>query len=134
MLSQDEIKERHKIFNSTLLNIVNYYQKTFFKNNSTSFIDAFKSKPHLNQFNIENIPEIPIFEMKEKPIIRFDSIGAFIKRNDLKTILVNKALINLENRNDKHIKTFTEGKQKEQSILTKFLSPSLIEKVIINCV
>lgn len=142
MLNRTEIEERRKIFKNILLEITNYHQNVFLDSKNIEHIDSFKLKTWHSQFILDNIPDIPIFEMKEKPNIKVTTIGNFIQDNDVKNILVNEAINNLKTNNNINKFKFSidadedkddDTKSKSSSgILENYLSSNLIARVIIN--
>jgi len=137
MLSRSELEERKRIFKNILIEITNYHQKVYLESKGIPFFDSFKMKTWHSQFSLDNIPDIPIFEMKEKPSVRIDTIGSFIKQNDFKNILVNEAMSNLQTNNCTNkfsvegCQEVNENEENKDScgILETYLSSNLIARV-----
>ena len=148
LMTQSILENRKNIFKNLLLEIVNYSHKKFLeelKLNRT--FNPFMAKTWHSDFDLNIIPDIPIFEIAEKPSIKIMKINDFINDNDFKSDLIKKAIenSNLMNSSDEGnsanftsdviLKELFPGKKdendaKKNAPLSKYVSKDLLNKVI----
>ncbi len=94
-LTKEVLDRRHTIFKNLLIEIVNDFHKKFMieKNIQKSF-NPFLSKTWHSSFDLDKVPDIPIFEIAEKPSIKIVKIKDFLNENDFKSTLIKKAIQN----------------------------------------
>lgn len=140
-LSNSDLEERRKVFKNLLYAIANEHHKLFLE--SIKFpreFDPFKFKTWHHDYNLESVPNIPIFEILEKPSIKITSIQDFLRETDIKSTLVKRAVDEINNsaaleKNStiKQEKSALNGHSpvgdKTNSNLSKFLSEKFIKKM-----
>ena len=103
-LDCNTMKERKKIFKYILYEIINEEHKKFLSENNIKYFDAFKFKTWHHDFNLDNIKDIPLYEIPEQPLYinNMSYYENMIKENDLKSFLIkNSNLLNeCENKNN----------------------------------
>ena len=94
-LNHEELEQRKKVFKNILYEKVNEYHKAFLKrlNLNEQMYNPFVIKTWHHAFELDDVGDIEEFKFEPKP--KGDEIGVyekFIKYNDIKSILFNKAL------------------------------------------
>jgi len=148
-MTQTILEKRKNIFKNLLLEIVNYSHKKFLDELKLNRkFNPFTAKTWHSSFELDAIPDIPIFEIAEKPSLKIVKIKDFLKDNDYKSDLIQKAIENsnlmnssldnsLNNTNDIVLKELIPNKKEEnentkKNELSKYVSKDLLNKVIIN--
>ena len=149
LMTQSILTNRKIIFKNLLLEIVNNSHKKFLnelKLNRT--FNPFIAKTWHSAFDLNMVPDIPIFEIAEKPSIKIVKINDFIRSNDYKSDLIKKAIENsnllnssdnsAEGTNDVILKEllpckkdFAENDTKKNNPLSKYVSKDLLNKVLL---
>ena len=95
MLTQTILENRKIIFKNLLLEIVNSSHKKYLNELKLNrSFNPFIAKTWHSTFDLNGIPDIPIFEIAEKPSIKIVNINNFIRSNDYKSELIKKAMEN----------------------------------------
>jgi hypothetical protein len=156
-MTQTILENRKHIFKNLLLEIVNFSHKKFleeFKLNKK--FNPFTAKTWHSSFELDKIPDIPIFEIAEKPSIKIVKIKDFLMDNDFKSDLIKKAIENSNlinssmdnsgsgnNTNDIVLQELLPNKKEENEInkkneLSKYVSKDLLNKVfnfiVLGCI
>ena len=110
--------------------------------NFNGIFDPYTMKTWHHDFNLEEVPKIPIFELVEKPSIKITSMKDFLNENDFKSNLVSKAMQNFDEKNsensgknliflDDFKNSIITENNKNNNIdnLKKFVTTNLINKV-----
>ena len=82
LMTQQILENRKTIFKNLLLEIVNYSHKKFLDNlklNRT--FNPFMAKTWHSDYDLNTTPDIPIFEIAEKPSIKIVKINDLIGKN-----------------------------------------------------
>jgi len=152
-LTTAELEERKKVFKNILIEITNNHHIKFLE--SMDFpkdFDPIKLKTWHHDFDLEKAPQVPIFEILEKPTIKITSIKEFLETNDIKNSLIKRAIEGINNNiseeKNNYIGVFnvnpnTESNEYAQissnlnragdphlSSLSKYLQPSLLKKIV----
>lgn len=144
-MTQTVLENRKNIFKNLLLEMVNYSHKKFLDELKLNRrFNPFTAKTWHSSFDLETVPDIPIFEIAEKPSIKIVKIKDFLKDNDFKSDLIHKAIENsnlmnssdnsLNNTNDIVLQELIPNKNEEndtdkKSELSKYVSKDLLNKV-----
>lgn len=143
-MTQSILESRKNIFKNLLLEMVNYSHKKFLDElKLNKRFNPFLAKTWHSSFNLESVPEIPIFEIAEKPSIKIVKIKDFLKDNDYKSDLIQKAIENSNlmnssdnsqnNTNDIVLQELIPNKKEEENAkkneLSKYVSKELLNKV-----
>jgi hypothetical protein len=139
-LNNSDLEERRKIFKNLLYAIANEHHKLFLE--SIQFpreFDPFKFKTWHHDFILESVPQIPIFEILEKPTIKITSIQDFLRETDIKSTLIKRAVSEINNNAALEKNSNLKNEEKSalngnspmggNSNLSKFLSESFIKKM-----
>lgn len=144
-LSKEILEKRKYIFKNILLEIVNSYHKEFLKEiNFSKPFDPYKLKTWHHSFDLEsNVPDIPIFEIAERPSIKIKKISDYLNENDFKSNLIKKAIEKCTSKEqpsesqtastiiyDEFIQPRQLNDSGSKSMLEKVISPGLLSKVI----
>jgi hypothetical protein len=130
-ITYKELEHRKMIMNNILLEQTNQHHKDFLKNIAfPRDFNPFKLKTWHHDFNLsDHCPPIPIFEIQNKPNIKVTNIKDFIRDNDITNNIVKKALENYK-ADEENIKSgFDIKTASNNSLLPKFISKDLINKV-----
>ena len=125
-LNQDELEQRKKVFKNILYEKVNECHKAFLKrlNLNEQMYNPFVTKTWHHAFELDDARDIEQFKYEPKP--KGDGIGAyekFIKYNDIKSILVNKALEENVNGNE------DSNNKDDSNPLLQYVSKEFINKL-----
>jgi len=134
--------KRELVFKNILYEIINCHHKNFLERKRLSHFNPIITKTWHHKFNLEKLPEIPCLTLIQNNKdnmgnnVNLSTVGDYIKSIDIKGQLVNEAFEKLkqeklnkkQNNNDdsKENNISNDG----VSILSKFISSDLIEKVI----
>jgi len=84
-MTQTILENRKNIFKNLLLEIVNFSHKKFLDEfNLNKKFNPFTAKTWHSSFELDTVPDIPIFEIAEKPSIKIVKIKDFLMDNDYK--------------------------------------------------
>ena len=117
ILSNNILNQRKKTFTKILIEIVNLQHENFLKKNRIENYNPFLIGSWHKDFDIENLRDIPKFDIESKPE-KINYYQNFIINNDIKKKLIEKAL-----NNDKEII------EKKYSILEKYCSKNFINNL-----
>jgi hypothetical protein len=95
--------------------------------------DPYKLKTWYHEFKLEeHNPDIPIFEIEEKPTIKITTIQDFINDKEFNSTFIKKAIetmTNNEGSDDRSESDCTTASSNNSQNLSKFMSKDLINKV-----
>lgn len=88
-----DLDARRKMMKNILMEVTNDHHKQFLESIGFSKeFDPFKLKTWHHEFDLEKVPQVPIFEIQEKPSIRITTIKDFLVENDIKNTLVKRLM------------------------------------------
>ena len=125
-LNLDELEQRKKVFKNILYEKVNECHKAFLKrlNLNEQVYNPFVTNTWHHAFELDDADDIEQFKYEPKP--KGDGIGVyekFIKYNDIKSILVNKALEENVNGNE------DSNNKDDSNPLLQYVSKEFINKL-----
>ena len=113
------LEERHKFFKNTLLNFVNEEHKKYLEKINIKNFDPYLTQTWHHGFDLQNINDIPKFEIIPKPNNQINPYENLIANNDIRNYLIDNAI------NEKN-----DYKNEEKNpILSKYVSSEFLNKL-----
>ena len=126
-IPQADSNLRQKIFKDKLYQIVNNHHMQFLEQKNLPLYEALKQKSWHHEFDLDNCPDIPTFNIQEKPQ-HSQVFQKSIIENDIKSDIMKNAMDLVYN--EKDISKEELAKMDAQSkALSKFVSKDFIEKL-----
>lgn len=113
------LEERRKFFKNTLLNIVNEEHKKYLEKINVKNFDPYLTQTWHHGFDLQNINDIPKFDIISKPNNQINPYENLIANNDIRSYLIDNVI---NEKND--FKT-----EEKNTILSKYVSNEFLNKL-----